>query len=167
MTYGFGKTFTIPAQFTALNGCLQYFTLTANVDLISDKEITDESSVEDKMEVAVAQANLMRVLEVLRTYGGQPVITRVGGAKGDEHKVVEFTLEQANVYGRQGQMQVSEKDMVAEAIERIEGLFANVKAVKGEEKGDSFELVASEDVLVVAKTKEGESAGNVTVEEAF
>lgn len=161
MTYGFGKTFTIPAQFTALNGCLQYFTLTANVDLTSDKEITDESSVEDKMEVAVAQANLMRVLEVLRTYGGQPVITKVAG------KVVEFTLEQANVYGRQGQMQVSEKDMVAEAIERIEGLFANVKAVKGEEKGDSFELVASEDALVVAKTKEGESAGNVTVEEAF
>ena len=112
MTYGFGKTFTIPAKFTALNGCLQYFTLTANVDLTA-AEVTEESTVAEKMAFAVAQANLMRVLEVLRTYGGQPVITKVAG------KVVEFTLEQANVYGRQGQMQVSEKDMVAEAIERI------------------------------------------------
>lgn len=147
MTYGFGKTFTIPAKFTALNGCIQYYKLTANVDLTA-AEVTEESTVAEKMAFAVAQANLMRVLEVLRTYGGQPVITRIGGAKGDEPKVVEFTLEQANVYGRQGQMQVSEKDMVAEAIERIKGLFANVKAVKGEEKGESFELVASEDALV-------------------
>lgn len=153
MNYGFGKTFTIPAQFTALNGCLQYFKLTANVDLVVEPVKNEETGeIENMAEMARAQANLMRVLEVLRTYGGQPVITKVAG------KVVEFTLEQANVYGKQGQMQVSEKwdnekdkTFTEEAKERIRGLFANVKAVKLDEKDDKEELVAlvAEDAEII------------------
>lgn len=153
MNYGFGKTFTIPAQFTALNGCLQYFKLTANVDLVVEPVKNEETGeIENMAEMARAQANLMRVLEVLRTYGGQPVITKVEG------KVVEFTLEQANAYGKQGQMQVSEKwdneedkTFTNEAKERIKGLFANVKAVKLNEKDDKEELVAlvAEDAEII------------------
>lgn len=149
MTYGFGKTYTIPAKFTALNGCIQYYKLTAKVALTSEKEITDESSLEDKMEVAAAQANFLRVLEVLRTYGGQPVITKAND------KVVEFTLEQANVFGKTGHMQVSEKltegedfDMQKQAVDHVAKVFANVKAVEAKAIDDkSFELVASKEDL--------------------
>lgn len=122
MDYGFGKTYTIPAKFTALNGTIQYYKLTAGVDLVY--AAADETEAELK-KAADAQANLLRVLEVLRTYGGQPVITKAEG------KVLEFTLEQANVYGKPGQMQVSEKDMIADAVERITAIFGEAKAVDG------------------------------------
>ena len=102
-----GKTYTIPAKFTALNGTIQYYKLTAGVDLVAEGEGAAE-----------AQANLLRVLEVLRTYGGQPVITKAEG------KVVEFTLEQANVYG---------KDAEA-AADKIEEIFGEAKAVDGATK---------------------------------
>ena len=102
-----GKTYTIPAKFTALNGTIQYYKLTAGVDLVAEGE-----------GAAAAQANLLRVLEVLRTYGGQPVITKAEG------KVVEFTLEQANVYG---------KDVEAAAA-KIEEIFGEAKAVDGATK---------------------------------
>ena len=102
-----GKTYTIPAKFTALNGTIQYYKLTAGVDLVAEGE-----------GAAAAQANLLRVLEVLRTYGGQPVITKAEG------KVVEFTLEQANVYG---------KDAEA-AADKIEAIFGEAKAVDGATK---------------------------------
>lgn len=125
MDYGFGKTYTIPAKFTALNGTIQYYKLTAGVDLVY--EAADETAAELK-KAADAQANLLRVLEVLRTYGGQPVITKAEG------KVLEFTLEQANVYGKPGQMQVSEKDMIADAVERITAIFGEAKAVDGTTK---------------------------------
>lgn len=125
MDYGFGKTYTIPAKFTALNGTIQYYKLTAGVDLVY--EAADETAVELK-KAADAQANLLRVLEVLRTYGGQPVITKAEG------KVLEFTLEQANVYGKPGQMQVSEKDMIDDAVERITAIFGEAKAVDGTTK---------------------------------
>lgn len=107
MDYGFGKTYTIPAKFTALNGTIQYYKLTAGVDLVAEGD-----------GAAAAQANLLRVLEVLRTYGGQPVITKAEG------KVVEFTLEQANVYG---------KDAEAAAA-KIEEIFGDAKAVDGATK---------------------------------
>lgn len=125
MDYGFGKTYTIPAKFTALNGTIQYYKLTAGVDLVY--AAADETEAELK-KVADAQANLLRVLEVLRTYGGQPVITKAEG------KVLEFTLEQANVYGKPGQMQVSEKDMIDDAVERITAIFGEAKAVDGATK---------------------------------
>lgn len=125
MDYGFGKTYTIPAKFTALNGTIQYYKLTAGVDLVY--VAADETEAELK-KAADAQANLLRVLEVLRTYGGQPVITKAEG------KVLEFTLEQANVYGKPGQMQVSEKDMIADAVERITAIFGEAKAVDGTTK---------------------------------
>ena len=102
-----GKTYTIPAKFTALNGTIQYYKLTAGVDLVAEGD-----------GATAAQANLLRVLEVLRTYGGQPVITKAEG------KVVEFTLEQANVYG---------KDAEAAAT-KIEEIFGEAKAVDGATK---------------------------------
>lgn len=120
MDYGYGKTYVVPGKFTALNGAIQYFTVEANVSL--------------EGEDAIAQANLLRVLEVLRTFGGQPVITKVEGAK------VHFTLEQANVYGKgglhaeiHGENQVSAKAAYGfekAAKEKIESLFANVKDVE-------------------------------------
>jgi hypothetical protein len=120
MDYGFGKTYEIPAKAHHLNGAIQFFTLTAGVDLAA----AEGASVK---EVAEAQANLLRVLEVLRTYGGQPVITKVEG------KVLKFTLEQANVYGKGGlgvDQQVSAKgDLVAAAKAKIEELFGEIPAV--------------------------------------
>jgi hypothetical protein len=107
MDYGFGKTFKLEDKFHALNGAIQHF------------------EVEFK-EVELDQANLLRALEVLRTYGGQPIITAVEG------KVLKFTLEQANVYGDPRVKQVSEKDFVAEAEAMIKHLFENVLAVDGE-----------------------------------
>ena len=126
MDYGFGKTYTLPGKFTALNGCVQYYTLVfTNVALTSDKVITDESSEADKLEVATAQANLLRALEVLRSYGAQPVITAV------EEKTLKFTLEQANVYGDAAKKQPSAKDLLVDAKAQIEALFAGVMAVDG------------------------------------
>lgn len=145
MTYGFGKTYTIPAKFTALNGTIQYYQLTANVALTSEKEITDESSVEDKMEVAAAQANFLRVLEVLRTYGGQPVITKAEG------QVVEFTLEQSNVFGQAGDLQVSNREADADKT-CIRNLFKNVPAIVARQVNeDEFVLEISEE----SKDEEG------------
>lgn len=93
-----GKQYDLPAAFTALNGTIQYYEVTfTNVD------------------VAAEQANLLRALEVLRTRGGQPIITRVEG------KTIYFTLEQAKVFGKDG----------ATAEQAIKDLFANVKAVDG------------------------------------
>ena len=67
MDYGFGKTYRLENGFTALNGCIQYYKV----------EFTNVSLTEG----ADAQANYLRALEVLRTYGGQPIITKVEGKK--------------------------------------------------------------------------------------
>ena len=125
MNYGFGKTYTIPAKFTALNGTIQYYKLTAGVDLV---HVASDDSEAELKKAADAQANLLRVLELLRTYGGQPVITKAEG------KVLEFTLEQANVYGKPGPMQVSEKNAITDAVERITAIFGDIKAVDGSTK---------------------------------
>lgn len=121
MDYGFGKTYTLPNKFTALNGCAQYYTVVFT-NVIIDKT---HSSLGTDAKKAEAEANLLRVLEVLRTYGGQPIITTVN------NKTLKFTLEQANVYGDASKKQPSAKDLLANANAQIEALFANLKAVDG------------------------------------
>ena len=121
MDYGFGKTYTLPGKFSALNGCVQYYTVVfTNVTI--DK---DHASMNTEALKAEAQANLLRALEVLRTYGGQPIITSV------DNKTLKFTLEQANVYGDASKVQPSAKDNIEDAKAKIEALFANLKAVDG------------------------------------
>lgn len=119
MDYGFGKTYTLPNKFTALNGCAQYYTVVFT-NVIIDKT---QSSLDT--DAKKAEANLLRVLEVLRTYGGQPIITTV------DNKTLKFTLEQANVYGDASKKQPSAKNLLADAKAQIEALFANLKAVDG------------------------------------
>ena len=121
MDYGFGKTYTLPNKFTALNGCAQYYTVVFN-DVIIDK--THPSLTTDAKR-AEAEANLLRVLEVLRTYGGQPIITTV------DKNTLKFTLEQANVYGNASKKQPSAKDLLEDAQTQIKALFANLTAVDG------------------------------------
>lgn len=140
MNYANDKLFTIPAAFTALNGCAQTFEVEAAVAL--DTVAADESEAE-LIKEKVAQANLLRVLEVLRSAGAQPIITKVEGAK------VTFVVEQAHVYGEAGDVQVSAKKetgLDVEAKTRIEKLFANVKTVEFDaEKG---KLVSTETALL-------------------
>lgn len=119
MDYGFGKTYTLPNKFTALNGCAQYYTVVFT-HVIIDKT---QSSLNTDAKKAEAEANLLRVLEVLRTYGGQPIITTVN------NKTLKFTLEQANVYGDASNKQPSAKDLLGDATAQIVALFANLKAV--------------------------------------
>lgn len=127
MNYTKDKLFTIPAAFTALNGAAQTFKLTAAVALEGEE----------------GQADLLRVLEVLRSAGAQPIITEVAG------DVVTFTVEQVHVYGEAGDVQVSTKDLAGEAKTRIEKLFANVKTVAGDKDlFKSVEVVSTIGALV-------------------
>lgn len=119
MDYGFGKTYTLPNKFTALNGCAQYYTV------VFTNVIIDKTQFSLDTDAKKAEANLLRVLEVLRTYGGQPIITTV------DNKTLKFTLEQANVYGDASKKQPSAKDLLTDAEDQIEALFANLKAVDG------------------------------------
>lgn len=121
MDYGFGKTYTLPNKFTALNGCVQYYTVVFT-NVVVDKT---QSALDTDAKKAEAEANLLRALEVLRTYGGQPIITVVN------NKTIKFTLEQANVYGNASKTQPSAKNLLADAKTQIEALFANLKAVDG------------------------------------
>lgn len=119
MDYGFGKTYTLPNKFTALNGCAQYYTV------VFTNVIIDKTQFSLDTDAKKAEANLLRVLEVLRTYGGQPIITTV------DNKTLKFTLEQANVYGDASKKQPSAKDLLTDAEDQIKALFANLKAVDG------------------------------------
>lgn len=121
MDYGFGKTYTLPNKFTALNGCVQYYTVVFT-NVVVDKT---QSELDTDAKKANAEANLLRALEVLRTYGGQPIITVV------DNKTIKFTLEQANVYGDASKTQPSAKNLLADAKTQIEALFANLKTVDG------------------------------------
>ena len=121
MDYGFGKTYTLPNKFTALNGCVQYYTVVFT-NVVVDKT---QSALDTDAKKAEAEANLLRALEVLRTYGGQPIITVV------DNKTIKFTLEQANVYGDASKTQPSAKNLLTNAKAQIEALFANLKAVNG------------------------------------
>lgn len=121
MDYGFGKTYTLPNKFTALNGCVQYYTVVFTNVVVDETQ----SSLSTDADKAAARANFLRALEVLRTYGGQPIITSV------DNKTIKFTLEQANVYGDASKVQPSAKDLLADAKAKIEALFTNLKAVDG------------------------------------
>lgn len=121
MDYGFGKTYTLPNKFTALNGCVQYYTVEFT-NVVVDKT---QSALDTDAKKAEAEANLLRALEVLRTYGGQPIITVV------DNTTIKFTLEQANVYGDASKTQPSAKNLLTDAKAQIEALFANLKAVDG------------------------------------
>lgn len=121
MDYGFGKTYTLPNKFTALNGCVQYYTVVFT-NVVVDKT---QSALNTDAKKAEAEANLLRALEVLRTYGGQPIITVV------DNKTIKFTLEQANVYGDASKTQPSAKNLLTDAEDQIKALFANLKAVDG------------------------------------
>ena len=121
MDYGFGKTYTLPNKFTALNGCVQYYTVVFTNVVVDETQ----SSLSTDADKAAARANFLRALEVLRTYGGQPIITSV------DNKTIKFTLEQANVYGDASKVQPSAKNLLDDAKVKIEALFANLKAVDG------------------------------------
>ena len=144
------KKFELPGRFTALNGAIQYFKVKTNAKLADGS--------------AVAQANYLRVLEVLRSRGAQPIITSVEDEEGEEGKgLVRFTIEQPWVYGARGPMQVSahfgEKDTDQEgksefayaglregAIEDIKDAFKGIYALKAE--GD--DIVDDESTLLLA-----------------
>ena len=121
MDYGFGKTYTLPNKFTANNGCVQFYTVVFTNVVVDETQ----SSLSTEADKAEARANFLRALEVLRTYGGQPIITSV------DNKTIKFTLEQANVYGDASKEQPSAKDLIEDAQDKIEALFANLKAVDG------------------------------------
>ncbi|MBP5694527.1 MAG: hypothetical protein J6X03_03640 [Bacilli bacterium] len=156
MNYGYGKTYRFKDGFTALNGCVQYYEVEvaedvdsqAKYEAIADKANPTEAEI---LAVEKAKANLLRTLEVLRTYGGQPIITKVEGP------VVKFTLEQANVYGDAAKKQPSEKDLINDAKAKIAALFTNIKTVDLEwktvdgerklvEKASTTDLFVSADV---------------------
>lgn len=127
--YAKDKRFEIPSAFTALNGAAQTFEVVAGVALAY--EPADESEAE-LIKAEVAKRNLLRVLEVLRSNGAQPIITAVAGDK------VTFTVEQSWVYGVRGDMQVSAREggenefatLEAGAKHDIEKIFGQVKAVE-------------------------------------
>lgn len=121
MDYGFGKTYTLPGKFTALNGCVQYYTVEFTNVVVDEAD----STLDTAEKKAAARANFLRALEVLRTYGGQPIITSV------TNKTIKFTLEQANVYGDASKVQPSAKDLVNDAQDKIKALFNGLKAVDG------------------------------------
>ena len=149
MDYAKDKQYTIPAAFTALNGSAQTFTLTASVALVADADASDE-------EKATAQANLLRVLEVLRSNGAQPIITKVDGTE------VTFTLEQSWVYGLRApaQPQVSARKLEEEAIADIEKLFKNVKDVDGEK--DLFASVTVDSTIGALEEDKAESESSAS-----
>lgn len=135
MTYSNDKLFTIPAAFTALNGCVQSFTLTAGTSLHVEPKLNEKGEVTNETEVKTAQANLLRVLELLRSNGAQPIITKVEGS------VVDFTVEQAHVYGTRGPKHQIAKDESREANAKadIEAIFGEIKALVFNEEEKVFE----------------------------
>lgn len=125
------KNFELPGRFTALNGAIQYFTLTATGVDFEVAPLADGATEKEKKEHALkeqaARANYLRVLEVLRSQGAQPIITSVKGPK------VHFTLEQTWVYGNHEIKQVSEHyaaGLKDEAEKKIESLFEKIKSFR-------------------------------------
>ena len=154
MDYAKDKQYTIPAAFTALNGAAETYKLTAGVDLAVEPEYDENGEMTNADAVKEAQANLLRVLEVLRSNGAQPIITKVEG------KDVEFTVEQSWVWGlRGGNVQVSARAPKADAETDIEEIFGEIKAVDGETKlFGSVAFVAAMGNLV--KEEDDEESGS-------
>ena len=121
------KNFELPVCFTALNGAIQYFELATGVDLVvepASEDASDAVKAEKATEIQAAQANYLRILEVLRSAGAQPIITSV--AEQD----LSFTLEQTWVYGNHAKAQVSEHYAAGKVTEdtKWEGLSADAKS---------------------------------------
>jgi len=125
------KNFELPGQFTALNGAIQYFTLSTGVDLVVEpaaEDASDAVKAKKAAEMQAAQANYLRILEVLRSAGAQPIITSV------VEQDLSFTLEQTWVYGDHVKAQVSEHYKDGEVTEETKwnGLHDDaVNAIKG------------------------------------
>ena len=79
MDYAKDKQYIIPGAFTAMNGAAENYVLTAGVDLVVEPEYDDAGEITNADAVKEAQANLVRFLEVLRSNGAQPIITKVEG----------------------------------------------------------------------------------------
>ena len=137
MDYAKDKLYTITAAFTAMNGAFETYVLTAGVSLEGEE----------------GQADLLRVLEVLRSNGAQPVVTTVEG------KTVKFSIEQSWAYGKRGgNVQVSARAPKADACADIEAIFGDVKAVDGTTKlFDSVEFVGTMGNLVKAEDETSSS----------
>lgn len=137
--YANDKLFTIPGAFTALNGASQIFELTSNVEKLDVEPIFDKGELKNEKEYKTAQANLLRVLEILRSNGAQPIITNVKGG------VVTFTLEQTHVFGKRDHanahtMQVSSvEDYAKAACDDIKEIFGKAKAVEFDVETKTFE----------------------------
>ena len=145
LTYDKDKLFTIPAAFTALNGAAQTFKLTVGegVSIVTPTPADPKNPTEEELKaIATAQGNVLRILEVLRSAGAQPIITEVADT------TVTFTVEQTHVYGEAGDVQVSSKDLAAEAKTRIEKLFANVQSLEGKTLYADVEVVSTIGALV-------------------
>lgn len=156
------KNFELPGRFTAMNGAIQYFTLKADGVEFKVAPLADDATEEEKKDHALkeqaARANYLRVLEVLRSQGAQPIITSVAG------DTLSFTLEQTWVYGNHENKQVSEHyapsftqedaytGLKAEAKAKIKSLFEHIKSFKvNDEKtevveGDDFDVTPTVEV---------------------
>ena len=98
--------------FTALNGAFETWKLT-----VEDVDFTDEEK---------GSEDLRKVLDILRSNGAQPIVTKV-----EDATTIKFSIEQNWVYGFRGApKQVSDRALVADATADIEGLFekAGMKA---------------------------------------
>ena len=164
MHYGFGITFSLENKFTALNGSIQYYKVAAKVDLVAAAPADVKNpTVAEQIAHAVAQANYLRLLEALRTLGGQPVIVAAEG------KEVQFTLEQPNVYGDNSIKQVSRHSFVEESVEAIKKIFADescgfeMKALKAE----SEEIEDIKDLVIVEAEEALVDVDAIEVKPAF
>lgn len=138
------KNYELPGRFTAINGAIQYFKLTANGVEFEVAPLAEDATDEEKKEHALkeqaARANYLRVLEVLRSRGPQPIITSVEGS--DLH----FTVEQTWAWGLRKDMQVSAKNLKDEAEADIKNSFADIKSFKVNDaktavvEGDVFDI---------------------------
>lgn len=155
------KRFELPARFTAMNGAIQYFELT--VDGVVLDYVAADDSKKELLKAAVSQANYLRVLEVLRANGPQPIITAVEGDK------LHFTVEQTWAWGQRGNLQVSEhyeggkadeeskwKGLAKDAKEDIEKFFKNIKFFDA----DLEEATKEATVTVEVKTTAGSLNAN-------
>lgn len=145
MNYANDKLFTIPAAFTALNGAAQTFKFTVGegVSIVAPAPVDPKEPTEAELKaIATAQGNVLRILEVLRSAGAQPIITEVAD------KIVTFTVEQVHVYGEAGDVQVSSKDLMGEAKTRIAKLFENVQSLEGKTLYGDVEVVPAIGALV-------------------
>ena len=155
------KKFELPARFTAMNGAIQYFVLT--VDGVALDYVAANDSKEELLKAAVSQANYLRVLEVLRANGPQPIITSVEGDK------LHFTVEQTWAWGDRKVSQVSEhyeggktdenskwNGLAKGAKEDIEKFFENIKFFDA----DLEEATKEATVTVEVKTTAGSLNAN-------